>query len=403
MKLAHPAKNRDATSDMCLRKRRDVIGNRHVQTGRIAGVTTRDRLQQDSTILGAARERARAIERKGARETTGARHAAVGWLHAEQPVHRCRKSYRASGIRADRAKDDACADRRARTARRASRYPVRIPTVAAIAKVRIPSGWASNHFIHVQRADGDSTRGLQRLQDAGVTQSRQLPRHDGPNRHRLAGALEAILVRQRNPVQRPAVVPLGKLMIPRASRLQGLLLMDGNEGVDHGLQGLRARNGKPGQTLAACPTRAQHRGDLQDRQLEQFPVVFAPGQWARVPRGPACFGCVCFGCVCIGCVRIGNQHGRNILRMLPKFNAPVRTAPHGVVQSQHLGCDLTRLSPRFNPVQSPRREFDERADALLIRLRISLARIHRVLIHPTPLFRPRERSGLAGIVCDYCK
>ena len=96
--------------------------------GRVAGVASLQRPQQQRGVGDVARQRAALVERGGEGDLAVARDRAVGGLHADDPAQGRGLADRAAGVGPDRAGRQAAGDGRRRPARGAARDARRCPT-----------------------------------------------------------------------------------------------------------------------------------------------------------------------------------------------------------------------------------------------------------------------------------
>ena len=111
-------------------ERRGVIGHGLAARRRVGRVVARERLQHQRAVLDRARHRPRVIERPRERQHTGAAHAPVRRLQADDAAERCRASDGSAGVGSQRANRQPSRERRAGPARRSAGDVIEVPRIA---------------------------------------------------------------------------------------------------------------------------------------------------------------------------------------------------------------------------------------------------------------------------------
>ena len=97
------------------------LRHRQIERGRILGIKSRHRLEQDRTVADIARHRPRLIERRSKSDHAPARAAAIGRLDSRNADKACRLADRTASIGPRRARAQPRGDRGGRSARRPAR------------------------------------------------------------------------------------------------------------------------------------------------------------------------------------------------------------------------------------------------------------------------------------------
>ena len=204
----------------------DADFDRLLRAHGIAPIVAGDGGEQQRAVRSAARERPDGVERMRKRHRAVARHPAPGRLQAGDAAGGGGQAHRATGVGAERAEHQARGDRGARAARGAAGDVVRVPGVAAVAPVLVVPGRPVSELGHVERADIERARGVEALERGrGLSGRPAAPDLRAAVRY-LAGAVEHVLVRERDGAEGAFARAVARLL--------------GNEGVDARLPTLDA-------------------------------------------------------------------------------------------------------------------------------------------------------------------
>ena len=183
-------------------------------------------------IADVARERAEMIEAEDERKRPRARQPAIGRLQSKNSAKRRRHPDRAVGVRAQRHRHQAAADRAAGAARRAAGHPRHVMRIARRAVMHILAGEVVGVFAHVERADQHGAGRLHALDQGGVARRRlevAVDLRSGAGRKPLH--VEQVLHRERHAGERAGIFPGRDRGIDRARFGARALRGDVGEGI----------------------------------------------------------------------------------------------------------------------------------------------------------------------------
>ena len=226
------AGNRDPQPADVLRQLRVDRLDRPRRARGIVGVRPLHRVIGQREIADIARERAEMIEARDERKRARPRQPAIGRLQAKNAAERRRHPDRAVGVRAQRDRHQAAADRTAGAAGRAAGHPCRIMRIARRAVMHVLAGEVVGVFAHVERADQHRAGGFHALDQRGVARRRR-----------------KVAVDLRARARRQALARRTGSSPRTARRRAGRPFAGGDRGIDRAGLGARAIGGDVGEGI----------------------------------------------------------------------------------------------------------------------------------------------------------
>ena len=143
-----------------------------------------------------------------------------------------RQSHGAAGIRAQRAKDDACGCRASGPTRRPTSDVIRVPRVTACAVVHIVSRRTGRKLSHVESPDSHCTGIIKPRQDGCSHLWPEISTDARPAGGYTAGTVEHVLMRKRHAPEWAECSCLGAGRIQLTGMTQCLLGFQGDEAIE---------------------------------------------------------------------------------------------------------------------------------------------------------------------------
>ena len=243
----------DAQPAHAARERAGVIILGAVDRGRVARIESGHHVEHEREVLGARRERTALVERRGERDHAVARDAAVG---RAQPAHAGEGRGlpdRPARVGAGRRGREARRHRGRGSAGASARHGALVPRVLHRAEIRVLVRRAHRELVHVGLAEDHRAGAVEALDHMRVVGGDEVFQHARAARRRPSRGAEEILVSDRNAGERHCVAARDAC-VGRARLREGLLPIDGDEGVEARIEALdpleaRRRQLDAGKTL----------------------------------------------------------------------------------------------------------------------------------------------------------
>ena len=259
-----------------------VILDRAVEARRVARVEPRHDIEQEGAILGRARDRAALVERRGVGDHAVARDDAVGRLDSRQVAHRRGLADRTAGVGAGGRRREKRGDGGGRSARGAAGNTSGIPGIARDAEIRGLGRRAHGELVHVRLAEDDRAGGVETLDHRGVVGADEIVEHLRAAGRQPACGAEDVLLRERNPGERPGFARRA-LLVGGPGLREGPLRVDGDVGPDFRIDPLDAVEVEPNQFDRRDFLRREGLRELLERSIDHRPLESRHGQTPR-PR-----------------------------------------------------------------------------------------------------------------------
>ena len=263
---------------------REVVVDRLIRRRRIARVIPSERRERDREVADGTGEWPRVIERPRERDDAAQRDTSVGRLDAGDATERGGDADRSAGIAARGHEAHPRRDRDRAAAARAAGDARAVPGVLRVAEERVLIGDAEGPLVQVRLAEDDRSGGAQPRGHRAVL-LRDVAREDLRSRRRHDALLVIeILQRDRDAVQRAAVLTRVALAVREARRVERRLERRRDERAKVRIEGADARDRGDGELDARELARAKQRRGLVHRdeaQIRRFDAAMVRGAILR--------------------------------------------------------------------------------------------------------------------------